>query len=117
MIILKCEEGESMLKVNFEFRKGVLFVRLRGNLDKDNYKVSELNNLIENIGLKYVVINLNDITSIDTYCIDCLINFSNKLSSDNGKILICEKDCLIGKRLLKNRIPLINSELEAFNLI
>lgn len=27
-----------MLKMNYEFRKGILFVRLLGNFDKDHYQ-------------------------------------------------------------------------------
>ena len=50
-----------MLKINFEFRKGIFFIRLIGNLNNKNYitKDSFLKELIIENKFKYVVINTN----------------------------------------------------------
>lgn len=49
-----------MLKINLEFRKGVLFVRLNGSLnDKDS--LDNINSLINEIGFKYIVFNVDNL--------------------------------------------------------
>jgi len=56
-----------MLKINMEYRRGVLFVRLKGKLTKYTYKSLEnyLIPLINKYGIKYLVYNLEAITLID----------------------------------------------------
>ena len=39
-----------MLRINIEFRKGVLFVRLDGKIEDESY-LKKINNLIEKIGI------------------------------------------------------------------
>ena len=58
-----------MLKINMEFRKGILFVRLKGALTKYTYKSLDnyLIPVINNHGLKYLVYNLEAVTLIDSY--------------------------------------------------
>ena len=49
-----------------EFRKGILFIRLKGDLNKDTIK-----GLIDK-DFKYVVLNIDDMYSIDSYSIKYL---------------------------------------------
>ena len=49
-----------MLRIDTEFRKGILFVRLNGKISNDNYLAS-INNLIENIGIRYIVLNIENL--------------------------------------------------------
>ena len=62
-----------MLKISFEFRKGIFFIRLIGNLNNKNYKTKEtlLKNLIIENNFKYIVINT----------INSSIKFFNLISS------------------------------------
>ena len=56
-----------MLGINMEFRKGILFVRLKGVLDRytlQNFK-NEVSDLIKTKGIKYLVMNLNHLDYID----------------------------------------------------
>ena len=100
-----------MLKINTEFRKGIMFVRIKGNLNKAN-----INNL-ECEDFKYVVFNLDNLLSIDSYAINYIINYNEKKLKDNGKLIICEtKNSLIGN-LFKNKIPIIDNEIKAFNIL
>ena len=54
-----------MLKMNYEFRKGILFVRLLENFDKDHYQrnIKKLNELIKEIGITNIVLNIDEIKS------------------------------------------------------
>ena len=55
-----------MLKVLMEFRKGILFVRLYGSLNKDTLETFELEvkGVIINSGIRYVVLNVDNLESI-----------------------------------------------------
>ena len=53
-----------MLKISTEFRKGVLFVRLLGQIENDKY-LESINNLVEYVGIKFVVLNIENIKKID----------------------------------------------------
>ena len=58
-----------MLKINMEFRKGILFVRLKGPLTRLTYR--SLNDylipVINNNGIRYLVYNLEAVSIIDNY--------------------------------------------------
>ena len=55
-----------MLKVLMEFRKGVLFVRLYGILNKDTVDTfeKEVKEVIIKSGIKYVVLNISNLREI-----------------------------------------------------
>ena len=48
------KEDDIMLKINYEFRKGIFFVRLIGDLDKNNYYKQE--NFLEELGIGFTFI-------------------------------------------------------------
>ena len=56
-----------MLEINFEFRKGIFFIRFIGNLNNQNYKQEDQNlkDLITENNFKYVVINTNYLEKVD----------------------------------------------------
>ena len=58
-----------MLKINMEFRKGILFVRLKGPLTRYTYRSLDdyLIPVINDHGIKYLVYNLEAVTLIDNY--------------------------------------------------
>lgn len=55
-----------MLKVLMEFRKGILFVRLYGSLNKDTLETFklEVKEVIVNSGIRFVVLNVDNLESI-----------------------------------------------------
>lgn len=55
-----------MLNVLMEFRKGILFVRLYGSLNNDTIKKfkTDVKEVIINVGIKYVVLNIESLSSI-----------------------------------------------------
>lgn len=102
-----------MLKINFEFRKGIFFIRLIGELNKKTSKqiIDELNNLIINNRFTYVVINTNYLKTIDLTGINYLANVCLVAKSSKSNLVICDKSNVF-KTLLNNNVPNIKDELE-----
>lgn len=99
-----------MLKVNTEFRKGIMFIRLNGKVDKLN-----IDNIFVN-DFKYVVLNFDNLLSIDSEAIKDIIDYNNEITKNNGKLIIVNKNYNIFTSLFKN-IPVIDSEIKAFNIV
>ena len=95
-----------MLTVATEFRKGILFVRLKGHLNRDticklNKKVT---NLIKDNGIRNVVFNFSNLKSIDIKGINTIF-YNYELCRDNqGKSLICGNNDNIRDKLKKSRL-------------
>lgn len=112
------------MKTNFEYRKGVLFIRLSGILTKEtvNNFQNELNQIINDSGIVNIVLNIEKISNIDQKGIHLLYYLYELVLKRNGNILICSninenvRKKLKGKRIL-NYIHEINNELDAFKLI
>lgn len=99
---------KKLLKTNMEFRKGILFIRVKGDLNK-----STIRGVIDK-DFKYIVLNIDDLYSIDTYSIKYLNKIYKLYEKNNNKFIICDK-FNISKKLLKD-IPKINREYDAFKL-
>ena len=97
-----------MLKTNMEFSKGILFIRLKGDLNKNTVK-----GIIDK-DFKYIVLNIDNMYSIDSYSINYINKLYKKLESVSGKMIICDK-FNISRKLLKD-IPKIDKEYDAFKL-
>ena len=114
-----------MLNIDLEFRYGMLFIRLEGELNKDNYmKFSNcLENMIYNNGLKYFVINLENLTYVDDRGLKEIINKYFDIKLNDGNLVICGYDNKINNIhniLLKDvfsQIRHTNNELNAFKLL
>lgn len=80
-----------MLKVDMEFKKGILFVRLEGSLNKRN--IEKFNNEVIPVvlkhGLKFVVVNLDKVNTIDTNGIESLMELNEIVSKIDGKTTLC----------------------------
>ena len=100
-----------MFKINTEFRKGIMFIRINGSLNKDNIDFIEKNDF------KYVVFNLDNLLSIDSYAINYIINYNEEVIKDNGKLIICDSNNGLVKNIFKNLIPIIDNEIKAFNFL
>jgi len=100
-----------LLKINTEFRKGIMFIRIKGSLTRENI------DSIEYEDFKYVVFNLDNLLSIDSYAIKYIINYNNQIKKNDGKLILCDANSNLGNKLFKDKIPIINSEIEAFNIV
>lgn len=88
-----------------------MFIRIKGSLCKDN-----INN-IDCEDFKYVVLNFDNLLSIDSYAIDYIINYNSKITKDNGKLMICDSNNKMADDLFSDIIPVIDSEIKAFNIL
>ena len=104
-----------MLTINLEFIRGMLFVRLRGKLDHETCKKFEscLDDMLNNKGLKYFVINIEELNYIDDNGINTIMNKYSDVIKKNGKLIICGYN--IDIKL--NEIEHTNNELNALKLI
>lgn len=79
-----------MLRINMEYRKGILFVRLKGNLNAstapkfEEYAIP----IIKDYGIKYIVYNLSELKCLDSFGEKALIKGGNEAKVNDGKVLI-----------------------------
>lgn len=111
-----------MLIINEEFRKGILFVRLKGTLDRKT--VVELNNevttLVHDIEIHNVVFNISDLTSIDMIGVNALLYNYELCRSHNGISMLCGVNPKIRSYINNSSISSmfqIKDELSAINMI
>ena len=102
-----------MLEINFEFRKGIFFIRLIGNLNNQNYKQEDRNlkDLITENNFKYVGINTNYLEKVDLDGLNYLLEIFYITRLNKSNLVICDKNSIF-KRLLNNNIPSIKDEIE-----
>lgn len=106
-----------------EYRKGIMFFRVKGYLNKATYRKleEEINVLINNCGINNIVINLEEVTKIDMKGISTLFHVYECIKKLKGNIYLYLGKNEI-KRVLKNvrvfnYMDLIDSELNAFDLV
>ena len=108
-----------MLKVDMEYEKGILYVRLKGILDRKNcYKI---NNYIVPVVLKhkirYLVFNLFELRDIDESGLDSLLNTKCAIRTNKGKICLCEVSDDVREKIKRLRMKVASNELAANRLI
>lgn len=102
-----------MLRISFEFRKGIFFIRLIGDLNKYSYKdtLDEINELITSNKFKYVVINTNYLKRIDLTGLNCITEIVCITKENHSNLVFCDKLNVIS-RLTSSNVPSIKNELE-----
>ena len=103
-----------MISINMEYRKGILFIRLKGELTKFTYEklMNYLIPMIKEKGIKYLVLNLNSINLIDNYGKSALKTIISTTRFNSGIGLICNT-----KTKFDESIRVVKDELTAFNLL
>jgi len=107
-----------------EFRKGILFVRLEGILDKENSDKVKKNlfELVKKNAIKYVVLNVEKLSSIDSIGIKSIQKNYEEIAKNKGKFIICGMHQEPVKKSIKSsdlyrHLYETSDELGAFNLI
>lgn len=74
-----------------EFRKGIFFLRLIGNVceNESDCLIFKLKELIEEQGIKYIVLNLSNVLFIDSKGIQQLSELSEILWKMGGCFVLC----------------------------
>ena len=102
-----------MLKISFEFRKGIFFIRLIGNMNKQtfNIKCKEIKELLIQNDFKYIVLNVNYLKNIDNDSVNYFNEIYKVTKRNKGNLVLCDKFHVLSK-LMKINIPSITDELE-----
>ena len=113
-----------MLDINFEFRRGILFIRLSGVLNRltINEFDSSVTSLIRDNGIRNVVFNVSGLRKIDFKGISRLFYNYELCKKNRGISLLCcvDNDSIhdkIGSTRLFNYMVDVDNELSAFNMI
>lgn len=79
------------MKIKMEFKRGILFIRLTGKLENNNvnYFEEEVLPVLLLQNIKYIVLNFDEVTSIDSKGINSLDKLNDIVSSYNGKTSLC----------------------------
>lgn len=108
-----------MLKMDLEYNKGILFVRLEGILNRrSSYKLNNyLVPVILKHKIKYLVYNLFLLEGIDESGLDALLNTKCAIRTNKGKICLCEVSKDLEKSMKRLKIKKTANELTALELI
>lgn len=79
-----------MLNINMEYIKGVLFVRLKGSLNSSNASklIDNLIPILIKHGIKKLVYNLSELSSIDEVGTKSLFMGYNTILNNYGNVLV-----------------------------
>ena len=95
-----------MLSIKTEFRKGILFVRLKGHLNKDT--IDKLNKKVTNIvkinGIRNIVFNFANLKSIDIKGINTIFYNYELCKNNEGISMFCGNNDNIRNKLKKSRL-------------
>ena len=112
-----------MLTVGTEFRKGIFFVRLKGDLNKNTiYKLEKrVTNVVKKNGIRNIVFNFTNLKSIDIKGINSIFYNYEIIKENKGKSLLCGNNDRIRKKLktsrLINYVYEISDELTAIKIL
>jgi len=81
-----------MLNIDIEYIRGILFVRLKGSLNCITSKklIDTLIPMIENNGIKNLVYNFSELSSIDEVGNISLLRGYDAILNNNGNVLVVE---------------------------
>ena len=103
------------MQISTEFRKGILFIRIRRRID--NKKIETIiNNLINDIGIKIIVLNISNLTYLSLEDIKHIIKYKKKILKKKTTLIICDNK-KEHRNVFFKEIFRINNELDAFSLI
>ena len=102
-----------MLNLNMEYNSGILFVRLKGSLNKltNNKLINILLPIIRSNGIKNLVYNLECLHSIDDEGFKTLLLGYNEILNNNGNVLI------VNNKFNLKYFKEVNNELSALKIL
>lgn len=110
-----------MLEIDTVYKKGILFIRLYGAINKNNIKEidSVLESTIDKVGIKYLLLNFENIYYINCDISKLIDEWSRKLTLKNGKFFMCGyRENSKNNFIRINDVVLeMNDELSAFSKV
>lgn len=83
--------GGKVLKINMEFRRGILFVRLKGILNNktSNLFTTKINHFVKENGIKYFTFNLEELDQLNQETIEIIRENYQQILQFNGRLVLC----------------------------
>lgn len=109
-----------MLNIDMEFKQGILIVRLKGilNGDTSNLLKKDLELVIKENGVKYVLLNLKKLNYIDNYGLDVIKNSYEEIVKNEGKLILCGIDKIFNYNVnLTDNLYQISEEVSAYDIV
>lgn len=110
-----------MLEVTTQISKGIMFIRLEGELNKRTFPIfsQELNYLLYKQGIQFFVLNLKEIDQIDTSALENLQNKLIEIFLSCGSVALCGLTDILKERMMnqKEHLFYINDEREVFQYL
>lgn len=109
-----------MLDILFEFRRGILFIRLEGEITKNTYLKykNEIIYMIEENGIRNAVINLEKVNNIDLKGINILFYTYELLRDNRGILMLSNINSKIEEKIIKSHltryVKTLENEIDSF---
>lgn len=112
-----------MLEIDIEMKKGIMFVRARGELSKrtiEKWNV-DVKDLIVDNGIRNLVLNVENLTAIDAKGINSLLYSYELCNTNKGVSLLCGLNDMVKDRIKRSHLlkfmKVVDSEKTALSLI
>lgn len=106
-----------MLEISTSVIKGIMFVRLEGELNKDNFSLLEdnINYLLYKQRMHYFLLDFNNVDRVDSNTFLLLQNKIIEIFLSCGKVVLCGiNDFIFSNNLCRKNIVFTNS-IDAIN--
>ena len=109
-----------MLDIDMEFKQGILMVRLKGVLHGDTSQIlkKDLELVIKDNGIRYVLLNLKKLNYIDKYGLEVIKNSYDEIVKNDGKLILCGINKLFDyNQVITDNLYQINEEVTAYEIV
>ncbi len=109
-----------MLETYMKFKKGILVIRLKGELNGDTISKfkQDFEEVINNNGIKYVMLNLKNLNYIDNYGLESIKQSYSFIKNKKGKLIICGINKLFeNNKILTENLYQVNEEEVAYDIV
>ncbi len=109
-----------MLDIDMEFKQGILMVRLKGILNGDTAQIlkKDLEVVIKDNGIRYVLLNLKRLSYIDKYGLEVIKNSYDEIVKNDGKLILCGINKLFDyNTVITDNLYQINEEVTAYEIV
>lgn len=109
-----------MLDIDMEFKHGILVTRLKGILNGDTVLLfkNDLETVIKNNGIKYVLLNLKQLSYIDHFGLEAIESSYKQIVNNSGKLILCGMDRILkANQILTDNLYQVNEEVTAYEMI
>ena len=109
-----------MLDIDMEFKQGILMVRLKGVLNGYTSQIlkKDLELVIKDNGIRYVLLNLKKLNYIDKYGLEVIKNSYDEIVKNDGKLILCGINKLFDyNQVITDNLYQINEEVTAYEIV